>query len=394
MLTVECIQQNIIKKIQILPSKYFQQNANYISILDKIILELQIHQNASNDTLKVLKTWTSAQQLIPSFSPELGTIIELLRHIKIIKADTAKVGTQLKLFLTFQNGLRAIFKPQWYSRTKKIEGPVYYGKDRHNAEVVAFYLALLLSLRRVPLALIRKLKLKEEIEKNATPELLSTIYQNGDNTCFYGVCHYCSPIDPVCGVKDLLEGTVLLWLPQNWKLAKYKHPWQRTYTRKYPALWEVDINYCNKVKLLKTYSAQSSNRLLDLIDTAIFDFLIDNGDRHHYELLKDSFKDPTILLIDNGKSLGNPDIDHIDILAPLYQCCIVRKTTWDRLQLLSGGSLSYALKELLAHESSMADVLPIITDKHLNAIDRRLLTVYAIVEYCLNKTQNSSVIAK
>jgi hypothetical protein len=77
------------------------------------------------------------------------------------------------------------------------------------------------------------------------------------------------------------------------------------------------------VKLLKTYSLQSSNRLLDLIDTAIFDFLIDNGDRHHYELLKDNFENPAILLIDNGKSLGNPDTDHIDILAPLYQCCVL-----------------------------------------------------------------------
>ena len=69
------------------------------------------------------------------------------------------MGTQLKLMLTFDNGLKALFKPQWYSRTMKIQGPVYHGKDRHNAEVVAFYLALLLSFRRVPLALTRKCKI-------------------------------------------------------------------------------------------------------------------------------------------------------------------------------------------------------------------------------------------
>lgn len=58
-------------------------------------------------------------------------------------------------------------------------------------------------------------------------------------------------------------------------------------------------------------------RLLDLIDAAIFDFLIQNGDRHHYET-----RNEKILLIDNGKSFGNPYVDFYDILAPVYQCCM------------------------------------------------------------------------
>lgn len=81
-------------------------------------------------------------------------------------------------------------------------------------------------------------------------------------------------------------------------------------------------DYFFQVKDSKIYSSQSSSRLLDLIDTAIFDFLMDNGDRHHYELPQHSFYNPAVLLIDNGKSLGNPDEDHLDILAPLYQCCM------------------------------------------------------------------------
>lgn len=42
-----------------------------------------------------------------------------------------------------------------------------------------------------------------------------------------------------------------------------------------------------------------------------------NGDRHHYETLNDK-----VILLDNGKGLGNPYVHHIDILAPLYQCCV------------------------------------------------------------------------
>lgn len=58
-------------------------------------------------------------------------------------------------------------------------------------------------------------------------------------------------------------------------------------------------------------------RIFDLIDTAIFDFLMQNGDRHHYETLGDA-----IVWVDNGKGLGNPHVQHTDILAPLYQCCM------------------------------------------------------------------------
>lgn len=68
-------------------------------------------------------------------------------------------------------------------------------------------------------------------------------------------------------------------------------------------------------------SQLSENRILDLIDTSIFDFLIQNGDRHHYETLKDK-----VLLFDNGKGLGNPHVHHLDILAPLYQCCRYKYT--------------------------------------------------------------------
>lgn len=83
----------------------------------------------------------------------------------MIRANNAPLGTQLKLMLNLENGVRALFKPQWYSRDSVIHGPVYYGKDRHNAEVVAFHLSSLLALRRVPLAVIRKrtLKLSESV---------------------------------------------------------------------------------------------------------------------------------------------------------------------------------------------------------------------------------------
>lgn len=93
---------------------------------------------------------------MPPSSPELGSILDALRKARIIRADNAYQGTQLKLMLTLERGIKAIFKPQWYNRDTILHGPVYYGKDRHNAEVVAFHLSSLLGLRRVPITVIRK----------------------------------------------------------------------------------------------------------------------------------------------------------------------------------------------------------------------------------------------
>lgn len=61
----------------------------------------------------------------------------------------------------------------------------------------------------------------------------------------------------------------------------------------------------------------STKRILNLIEISIIDFLVQNGDRHRYEVYKGQ-----VLLMDNGKGLGNPMADELDILAPLYQCCM------------------------------------------------------------------------
>ncbi|CAB0013356.1 unnamed protein product [Nesidiocoris tenuis] len=60
--------------------------------------------------------------------------------------------------------------------------------------------------------------------------------------------------------------------------------------------WQMHANYCSLVKRSKKY--QDESKLLNLIETSIFDFLIDNGDRHHYERFASG---GPVLLIDNGK---------------------------------------------------------------------------------------------
>lgn len=134
---------------------------------------------------------------------------------------------------------------------------------------------------------------------------------NGSKLCVYGKCFYCKATEAVCGNKShYLEGAFLYEIPGS--IQKHKSPWQRTYKDGQQALWESDDNYCHDVKRKLTLV-----RLLDLIDASIFDFLIQNGDRHHYETRKNR-----LLLLDNGKGFGTYYNDFTDILAPLYQCCM------------------------------------------------------------------------
>lgn len=63
--------------------------------------------------------------------------------------------------------------------------------------------------------------------------------------------------------------------------------------------WEYDESYCEAVKKMPPYDA--GPRLLDVIDTAIFDYLIGNADRHHYESFQDDGGASMLILLDNAK---------------------------------------------------------------------------------------------
>lgn len=69
--------------------------------------------------------------------------------------------------------------------------------------------------------------------------------------------------------------------------------------------WEYDESYCDAVK--KTSPYDSGPRLLDIIDTAVFDYLIGNADRHHYESFQDDEGASMLILLDNAKRWGQQD---------------------------------------------------------------------------------------
>lgn len=306
-------------------------------------------------------------------------MIQAMQTAPVLAVDISPKGTQLKLQLLLAGNQTFVFKPKWYERTTVIEGSVYAGKDRFNSEILAFYLGAVLQLNWTPIAVGRRFDARE-LHRLSGARLKKTFLLNETSYCFYGQCHYCDKANLVCGHEANnyeVEGVLLYAIPG--RFARKRSPWQRTYREGVSAEWELNINYCDAHVKSQLTSAQ----LLDLIDGAIFDFLIQNGDRHHYET-----RDDRLLLLDNGKGFGNPNRDFLDILAPLYQCCTLRMATYERLLLFTGGRLSATVRELSRHDLAT----PLLTEAHYKAVDRRLLLVLSAIEIC-RATQGKKMFA-
>ncbi|XP_044265795.1 glycosaminoglycan xylosylkinase homolog [Tribolium madens] len=364
---VRSVHEQIYFHLENLPDLYKTRKPFENDAIDKFIKNVNVVR--SEEVAKVWEianSWVSSTKLVDLESPLLGTVLSDLKTAKIIKADLYSKGTQLKLLLTLEGNQNVVFKPKWYDKRRIIEGPVYAGKDRHSSEIVAFYLSALLNLPLTPCSVERTLSFSHDIAPVATKRLLNTSFEINNRTCIFGKCLYCRREEPVCDDENFsVTGAVIFNV--NEPLKSYRSPWQRTYKKNKKAIWEEEDNYCKFVKEKLT-----KRRILDLVDASIFDFLIQNGDRHNYETLHEN-----VVLIDNGKGFGNPNISHLDILAPLYQCCMLRSATLKKLLNLAGGHLRKKIE-------LMPDIHQLLISDHLKAVEERLMIVFATIEYCKN----------
>uniref|UniRef100_A0A4W3KGE8 FAM20A golgi associated secretory pathway pseudokinase n=1 Tax=Callorhinchus milii TaxID=7868 RepID=A0A4W3KGE8_CALMI len=315
------------------------------------------------------------------------------------KCDCKKVvkpsGIQLKILLKFQNFGKATFKPMKQKREEETPEDVFYFVDiqRHNAEIAAFHLDRILDFRRVPPVAGRRLNVSKEIrDLTRNEDLKSTFFVSpANNVCFFARCPYmCKTEYAVCGNPDLLEGSISAFLPDLYLAPRefIPHPWKRSYTFAEREEWETNPRYCEKIKHTPPYDR--GTRLLDIIDMAIFDFLTGNMDRHHYEVFARFAKDGHIIHFDNARGFGKHSHDELSILAPLAQCCRVKKSTLFRLQLLT--QEDYRLSDMM-RESLLGDRLaPVVTEPHLLALDRRLRVILDTVQKCVRKHGQEDVI--
>uniref|UniRef100_A0A8C6Z193 FAM20A golgi associated secretory pathway pseudokinase n=1 Tax=Nothoprocta perdicaria TaxID=30464 RepID=A0A8C6Z193_NOTPE len=127
------------------------------------------------------------------------------------------------------------------------------------------------------------------------------------------------------------------------------------------------------------------------INTAPLYPLTGNMDRHHYEMFTKFGDDGFLLHLDNARGFGRHSHDETSILAPLSQCCTIKRTTLSRLQLLA--QPEYRLSDVM-RESLLQDPLaPVLTEPHLLALDRRLQLVLKAVGKCIDTYGEGRVVA-
>ncbi|XP_029383256.1 pseudokinase FAM20A [Echeneis naucrates] len=306
-------------------------------------------------------------------------------------------GHHLKLALKMRNFAKAMFKPMRQERDDETPEDFFYFIDfqRHNAEIAAFHLDRILDFRRVPPVAGRLVNITREVLLVTHNEDLRSVFftSPANNTCFFAKCLYvCKTEYAVCGGPDLLEGSLSAYLP-GLSIApriSIPNPWIRSYTFNGREEWEVNPFYCDTIKQMYPYN--SGNRLLNIIDMSIFDFLIGNMDRHHYEIFTKFGDEGFLLHLDNARGFGKHSQDELSILAPLSQCCMIKRSTLLRLQLLAqpGFRLSDVMRESLEGDP----LQPILTEPHLLALDRRLQKILKVIQRCVRRLGENEVITK
>ncbi|KAK2495781.1 hypothetical protein MC885_017728 [Smutsia gigantea] len=181
---------------------------------------------------------------------------------------------------------------------------------------------------------------------------------------------------------------VLIWVAHSWFGPPCTYRGGAWILILLPNSWEVDPDYCEEVQQTPPYD--SSHRILDVMDMTVFDFLMGNMDRHHYETFEKFGNKTFIIHLDNGRGFGKYSHDELSILAPLQQCCRIRRSTYLRLQLLA--KEEYKLSLLMAESLQKDRVAPILYQPHLDALDRRLRIILQAVRDCVESDGLHSVV--
>lgn len=343
----------------------------------------RFHASIAQDEL-----YTASSVIVDELTKEMATL-------DIIRVVQKEGGTQLKLVIDYENGGQSLFKPMRFSRDRETEPNHFYFVDfeRHNAEIATYHLDRIMGFRRAPPVVGRVLNMTSEIYALADQNLAKTFFVSpAKNLCFSGHCsYYCDTAHAICGHPDDLEGSFAAFLPSTdiAPRTSWRHPWRRSYNRRRKAAWEIDPDYCDLIKETPPYN--QGRRLADLMDMSILDFLTGNMDRHHYETFKLFGNESAPIHLDHGRGFGKSKHDEMSILAPVYQCCLVRQSTLRTLLSFvtqSGNRLSKLMKKSMASDP----VSPILIGAHFDALDRRVHKVLSVVDKCLKNKHFTEVI--
>ncbi|XP_061390681.1 extracellular serine/threonine protein CG31145, partial [Musca vetustissima] len=349
------------------------------------LMKMKPSKNATN--LEKFQLRITKHELYSENDTLVDALLKDMIKLPIKHVVQKEGGTQLKLMIEYPNNIKALMKPMRFPRDQQTLPNHFYFTDyeRHNAEIAAFHLDRILGFRRAMPVTGRLLNITTEIYQVADENLLKTFFVSpSSNLCFHGKCsYYCDTSHAICGNPDMLEGSFAAFLPAYEQAGRkvWRHPWRRSYHKRRKAQWETDANYCSMVRDIPPYD--EGRRLLDLMDMSVFDFLTGNMDRHHYETFKIYGNDTFTLHLDHGRGFGKAFHDDLTILAPVLQCCMLRKSTVKKLLEFHNGPRP--LSEVMRESMLVDPVSPILWEPHLAALDRRVGIILQGVRDCVKK---------
>ncbi|XP_050548825.1 extracellular serine/threonine protein CG31145 [Daktulosphaira vitifoliae] len=360
-------------------------NHNVASLFD-------LRPNKNDTKLRIFHLRISTRYMYSENDSYVPMILKGMHKFPIQKVEQKEGGTQLKLIIEFSNGDKALMKPMRFPREQQTLPNHFYFTDyeRHNAEIAAFHLDKVLGYRRAMPVSGRYMNITTDImDKVIDDDLLKTFFISpAKNLCFHGHCsYYCDTSHAICGNPDMLEGSLAAYMPSQNLLERktWRHPWRRSYHKRKKAKWETNANYCDLIRQVEPY--KKGSRLLDLMDMAVYDFLMGNMDRHHYETFTVFGNDSFPIHLDHGRAFGKPFYDEVSILAPVIQCCLIRKTTLETLlKFHNKKKLSKHMKESMKDDP----LVPILWEPHFNAMDRRVGIILSVIRDCLQRYENES----
>lgn len=178
------------------------QNDKYVNIIvapspssnddDDNELHLNITEQHSNSLDRFHRQITRLSMYSEKNAKIIDAILKDMAQKRIVHVIQMDGGTQLKLIITYENGMKAIFKPMRFSREYQTPPNHFYFNDfeRHTAEIAAFHLDRVLGFRRCVPVTGRRLNITTEIFAIADSELMRTAYVSpGRNLCFHGKCN-------------------------------------------------------------------------------------------------------------------------------------------------------------------------------------------------------------
>ncbi|ELT99482.1 hypothetical protein CAPTEDRAFT_196174 [Capitella teleta] len=289
---------------------------------------------------------------------ELRVVFPKLRNLDF--------GTTYKWLLCLEGDQMAIFKPKWYDRDYS---PQFWsdGFELHTSEIASFHLDRILGFRRVPFASGRLINFRSEILPVASRYLLETSFAKGSEWCLSATCYFCTEPLITCSTGGLIEGAASYFVDG---LSDARHdPFSLSSSAS-------NRKGCDNLWFGGSLPEPPLAPLEQRVELSVLDFLTNHFDSKLY-----FHKKGFLVYADRGRSFTDSYVDDDTNLAALKICCRMPFQTKRRLEKLSTeNQLNRLLKESLQNDAIGS--LPILSEEHLAAVQRRLQRVLQIARKC------------